>query len=238
MARELRERIEKGPLRPGARLPTEKELAEEFGVSRTVVREAVAALRADGLVEPRQGSGVFVTAPRQAVIHASPLPAAFAPSDPAGALDLLELRVAVETQSAAVAAVRRSWAQEARIREHLHAMREAIDAGEPTEAADFAFHRAIAEATNNKAIVAFLDLIHSSALPRHLLRAPQSASLISKAYLDKVYQEHCAIVDAIGAGDGEAARRAMQTHLAGSQNRYRALLDSYRDAQGKSAPVD
>jgi DNA-binding FadR family transcriptional regulator len=222
MEQALRQRISEGPLQPGERLPTEKRLAEEFGVSRTVVREAIAALRAAGLVEPRQGAGVFVKA------GATPAgwPAAFAGDldNPWAALDLLELRTTVEIQAAGLAAARRSWAQEARIRECYEAMQRLVDAGAPTEEADLAFHLAIAEATNNAAFVAFLDMLGRNAIPRRLVRDLKGGALITPQYLRKVQDEHLMLADAISRGDAAAARAAMEQHLAGSQARYRRLL--------------
>ena len=221
----LRRRIERGPLKPGERLPTEKQLAEEFGVSRTVVREAMAALRAAGLVEPRQGSGVFVSGragPQES--SEGPFFAAASADTPAGALDVLELRMAVEIQAAGLAASRRSWAQEARIRECCEAMRRAIEAGRSTEDADIAFHRSVAEATNNAAFVAFLDMLGGRAIPRRLVREVDAGRLITPQYLEKVQDEHEMLADAISRGDAEAARAAMEQHLAGSRARYRSLL--------------
>lgn len=216
----LRDRITSGGITPGERLPSEARLCEEFGVSRTVVREAIAALRADGLVEARQGAGVFVLA-------ASPdhgLP--FADIDYASissVIEMLELRVAVEIEAAALAARRHSPAQVERIIENARKVNEMAGTGKPTSDADFDFHVAIAEATNNPRFVEFLTMLGSNAIPRDVLR-PKVAERAPGGYIDFIAREHRAIIDAILEGDEVGASAAMRQHLEGSQKRYRALL--------------
>jgi GntR family transcriptional repressor for pyruvate dehydrogenase complex len=221
----LRQRIISGPLRAGERLPTEKALAEEFGVSRTVVREAVAALRADGLLEARHGVGVFVAA------GANGMQQAGAHDSAISVLDRFELRMAVEVQAAGLAAARRTWAQEAQIWQAHEAMRAAIESCRQSEDADFAFHRAVAEATNNAAFVAFINGLGPRALPRTALQSGAGTSLISPAYLKKVQADHRRIFDAIASGNVEGAREAMNAHLANSQSRYRGLIEAGRSDQ-------
>ncbi len=213
----LQRRITEGPVAVGEKLPTEKALALEFGVSRTVIREAVAALRSDGMLEAKHGVGVFVSQkspPAQSGrdLHFS-----------ASALDMLELRMAVEMHAAGLAAMRKSWAQEQRIYEAAGAFAAAATAGEPTEAADWAFHRAIAEATNNTAFIEFFDRLGLSLLPRSSLEGSGRETLINKSYLEKTAAEHHAVCEAISRGDAESAREAMRVHLGGSQSRYRGL---------------
>jgi DNA-binding FadR family transcriptional regulator len=218
----LRRRIADGPLRAGEKLPTEKALGVEFGVSRTVIREAIAALRADGILEARHGVGVFVAHRPDRVGEGAAGTGALQFSAPM--LDMLELRMAVELQAAGLAASRRSWAQDERIWAAAQAFAGAVEAGAPSEAADWGFHRAIAEATNNAAFPEFLDSLGLSILPRHMLAAGNREALITRAYLERSVAEHGAICEAISAGDAEAAREAMATHLGRSQKRYRGLL--------------
>jgi len=224
----LRKRIADGPLKVGEKLPTEKALAVEFGVSRTVIREAIAALRADGLLEAKHGVGVFVSQKQDGL----EMPAAgfgklrFA----ASMLDMLELRMAVEAHAAGLAALRRSWAQDERIWAAAQAFADAVAADEPSETADWTLHRAIAEATNNAAFLEFLDSFGLSLLPRRALEAGNRTVLITRPYLEKSIAEHCAICEAISAGDAEAARAAMTVHLGRSQQRYRGLILAGRGA--------
>lgn len=212
----LRAMISRDELKPGDKLPSEARISELYGVSRTVVREAIAALRADGLVEPRRGAGVFVmeqmtsaAKPFQGVDHARI----------SSIIELIELRAAVESEAAALAAIRRSAAQEEAIIERHHQVLACIDAGMPTVDADFALHKAITEATNNSRFAEFMDLIGPNAIPRASLQLPPDPE-----YLSQIHREHDRIVTAISNRDSEAARTAMQEHLNGSQRRYRALL--------------
>ena len=216
----LRTAILGGKFQPGEKLPSEAKLTEAHGVSRTVVREAIAALRADGLVEPRRGAGVFVLEPGAA--HAQP----FQNIDHArisSIIELLELRGAVEMEAAALAALRRSPAQEEEIHEKHAAVQACIAAGKPTITADFELHKAIAKATSNPRFVEFIDLMGQNAIPRAALQA-SGEDRTSTAYLAHIHDEHGRIVSAISNGDAEAAREAMRDHLQGSQRRYRAML--------------
>lgn len=209
----LEARIRAGAPAPGERLPTEQQIGAEFGVSRTVVREAVARLRARGMVEARQGSGLFVAA-------ADPHGLAGRDRIPA-VLDVLELRMAVEIEAAALAARRRSPAQDMRIREAARDMGLAIERGEQATDADFAFHHAVAEATNNRVFVEFLDGLGARTIPRAHLGPPAAPD---QDYLRKVQAEHVAVMRAIAEQDADAAREAMRAHLQESQRRYRAFL--------------
>ena len=216
----LRDQISSGSYPPGTRLPSEAQMTQEFGVSRTVIREAIASLRADGLVEPRQGAGVFVLAPP------APVELPFQNIDfvrISSMIELLELRTAVEAEAAALAAQRRSPAQEERIIGCLREVDRAANAGELTVEADFALHLAIAEATNNPRFGDFLSMIGSNLIPRKVLTESESEP-VPREYLDVISAEHHKIVNAILDGDDDAARAAMRQHLKGSQARYRALL--------------
>ena len=220
-AEALRLRIVDGPLRSGEKLPTEKALAIELGVSRTVVREAVAGLRADGLVEARHGVGVFVASKGGGVMDA---PATSAdPFAVASVLDVLELRMAVEVHAAGLAAVRRSWSQEERIWSSAERMRQAAESGEPTEHLDLAFHRSVAEAANNPAFVAFFEQLGRHAIPSNALASRVESSRVAERYLTRCQSEHFVIYQAIADSDVEAARAAMKAHLAVSQERFRGL---------------
>ncbi|MGF1551919.1 MAG: FadR/GntR family transcriptional regulator [Paracoccaceae bacterium] len=216
----LRERIEAGEVRPGERLPPESKLAETFSVSRTVIREAIAGLRADGLVEPRQGAGVFVLEP----VKAPPRP--FEIDDVerlSSILEMLEVRVAVEMEAAALAAVRRSPAQEEAILDAAAAILRLAAEGAATVEADIRFHATIAEATNNPRFRECLDLMGGAMIPRATLRGADAA-VGAEGYIARIAAEHDAIADAIGRADPEAAREAMRRHLRGSQQRYRELI--------------
>jgi GntR family transcriptional repressor for pyruvate dehydrogenase complex len=219
----LRQAILSGQFLPGSKLPSEVRLTAAHGVSRTVVREAIAALRADRLVEARQGAGVFV-------LDGPPWPPVslqgIDPERVSSTIELLELRTGVEVEAAGLAALRRSPAQEEMILDRHVAVHEALEAGRPTGEADFALHLAIAEATNNPQFPKFLALLGENAIPRAALHSdgPEKNS----PYLKLLDEEHSRIVVAISNGDETAAREAMRIHLRGSQVRYRALLRDQR----------
>ncbi|MDR7126456.1 FadR/GntR family transcriptional regulator [Pseudotabrizicola sp. 4114] len=220
----LRAQITEGQFRPGDRLPSEARLTEGFGVSRTVVREAIAALRSDGLVEPRQGAGVFVLPP------SAPDDLAFQNVDPArvsSLIEMLELRTAVEGDAAGFAALRRSPAQEEAIVEAFDLFRRQALAGQPTSDSDFAFHMAIAEAANNPRFAEFLRLTGTALIPRSAV-SDGTDPKITPEYSRRLIEEHEAIVTEIQNGDEDAARTAMRTHLRGSQARYRQYLRNAR----------
>ncbi|RUM20440.1 FadR family transcriptional regulator [Rhizobium vallis] len=220
--RALQERILDDATKVGDKLPTEKALALELGVSRTTIREAIAALRADGLLEAKHGVGVFVSQKLDLDAHAVQGSDSFHFS--ASMLDILELRMAVEVHAAGLAASRRSWAQEEKIWQAADAFKMAFANNDSTEEADWAFHRSIAEATNNEAFREFFDRMGLAIRP---WRAPQGAklgTLITPPYLSKSIDEHDAICEAIATGDVERARECMKNHIGRSQMRFRGLM--------------
>jgi DNA-binding FadR family transcriptional regulator len=217
----IRSGIASGVLKPGARLPTEQKMTEEHGVSRTVVREAVTRLAADGLVTARQGAGVFVNEPPKAGLEGLL-------SDMDGkvtmVLNVLEVRMAIEIEAAALAAQRRTASQEADILAAFAEFDAALASGEPTGAADFAFHRAIAAATSNPFYVEILDVLGRRTIPRDLVTTVSASLLQSSDYQLRLQAEHRDIMNAIRDGDATSARDAMRRHLAASQRRYQSLL--------------
>ena len=218
----LAAQIRDGRLPPGSRLPTEQELMIALGVSRTVVREAVSALRAEGLVVTRQGSGAFVAE------DASRMPFRIDPDSIASITDVLnvmELRLAIEVEAAALAAERaRSEQVEAIMRAHA-AMEAAIGRGDVAVTEDFLFHRAIAAATANAQFAQFLEFLGRHVIPRQRVRAAVTRPDERSAYLARIQREHLRIAEAIGAHDPVDARRAMRAHLVNSLKRYRRVAE-------------
>jgi len=212
--------IGSGRLTPGARLPTEQELTAALGVSRTVVREAVAVLRAEGLVETRQGVGAFVVRDiqrRPFRINPDGLHSI------AEIVEVMELRTGVEVEAAGIAAERASAASRRRMAKALAAIEAAIARGEGAIDEDFAFHQAIAEATGNPHFMKFLEFLGRFLIPRQNVRVGLKTTADLQSYLQRIQGEHCAIAAAIDANDVSAARRAMRRHLAGSRERYQRL---------------
>jgi GntR family transcriptional regulator, transcriptional repressor for pyruvate dehydrogenase complex len=217
----LRKRISTGEYRAGTKLPTESQMTTIFGVSRTVVREAIAALSADGLVQPRQGAGVFVVGNA-----ASPFTSIGADTSNkiSVALNVLEVRMGIEIESAGLAAMRRSNSQDAAIQEAWNEFERLMKLGIPTGKTDFAFHRAIAAATNNPFYIEVLDGLGSRTIPCDVASPWGTESVLTFEYQAGLQREHLAILKAISAQDAEAAREAMRQHLSLSQQRYRQRL--------------
>lgn len=218
----VRSQILSGDFRPGQKLPTEGQLTETFGVSRTVVREAIATLAADGLVETRQGAGVFVRERPAMAFSSIGLEIGNKISH---ALNVLEVRMGLEIESAGLAAVRRSAAQDAAIHEAFFEFDRLLGVGEATGRKDFEFHRAIAAATNNPFYVEVLDALGMRAIPCDITSPWGTDSVLTREYQEGLQDEHMAIMRAISAGNPEAARQAMRQHLSNSQQRYYARLN-------------
>ena len=229
VVKRLADAIRGGWLEPGARLPTEQELMAALGVSRTVVREAVAALRADGLVTTRQGSGAFVAADTSRVPFRI---------DPEGlssiddVLEVMELRLAVEVEAAALAAERIAPARLAPIRRALRAVEVALRKGGGAIEEDFAFHRAVAGASGNSRIAELLEFLGRHVIPRQSVRVSVTSPDEQRQYLQRIQEEHGRIFDAIAKGDVPEARKAMRTHLTRSLQRYRRLAERELPAIG------
>src|SRR6218665_882106 len=162
VTQELTRRIRDQVYEVGTRLPSEKELEAEFEVSRTVVREAVAALRSDGIVEARPGIGVFVSSSGRGKALQFFAPA---PDRLSEALEIIELRIGVEVEAAGRAAERHTAEQIEEIRRCLDAMLD-DNGGQESPLLDFAFHMAIARATNNSYFPRFLDFLGPHLIPR------------------------------------------------------------------------
>jgi GntR family transcriptional repressor for pyruvate dehydrogenase complex len=226
IAERLAAEIMGGQLPPGARLPTEQAMVAAMGVSRTVVREAVAALRAEGLVVTRQGAGAFVApdaARRPFRLAADGLLSL------QEVLEVMELRTSVEVEAAGLAAERASAAARQRVAKAFAAMERAIARSESGIDEDFAFHFTIAGATANPQFPRFLEYLGRFIIPRQSIRLTGRDEKGQRAYLHMILEEHRAIRDAIADGDAAAARRAMRKHLIGSQTRYRALFPDAKD---------
>src|SRR5262245_62642074 len=187
--------ITSGKLKPGARVPTEQELIAATGVSRTVVREAVAALRADGLVVTRQGVGAFVaeTVRRPFRIEFDELRTL------REVLEVMELRTGIEIEAAGLAAERATSAQLRRIVEHFEEVGAVIRRGESAVDQDYAFHCSIAEATGNAQFKRLLEYLGRFMIPRHTIKGGPSLTP-DRAYLEKVQVEHRDIITAIRQG--------------------------------------
>jgi GntR family transcriptional repressor for pyruvate dehydrogenase complex len=212
----LTDDITSGKIPPGSRLPTEQELIAATGVSRTVVREAVAALRADGLVVTRQGVGAFV--PENA---RPPLRIEFDQLSLRAVLDVMELRTGIEIEAAGLAAERASPAQLRRIVDCFEAIGVALKRGEDAINEDFALHCSIADAAGNAQFRRFLEHLGRFIIPRQTIRG--APGIPKRTYSETFQREHRDIVQAIRGGAVAQARAAMRRHLVNSRKRYQRL---------------
>ncbi|MHA7682953.1 FadR/GntR family transcriptional regulator [Cupriavidus sp. PET2-C1] len=222
--------IRKGAYPVNARLPTEKCMTEEYGVSRTVVREAISRLKSEGLVETRQGSGTVVLDPRtSAAFRLGP-----GDGDPArGVVRIIELRRGIEAEMAALAAERRSEAEMVQIRRALKAIDRAVAAGGDGVEEDLAFHMAVSRATGNPHYTELLGL---------LTRALQDAIRVTRGnearrtdLAAQVRAEHEAMCAAIQARDPEAARKAAFQHMKNTADRIGAADQSFWTGNSRAA---
>lgn len=214
LASRLSAQIERGELAPGDRLPTEAQLAQAHGVSRSVVREAVHRIKSRGLLVSRQGSGVFVASPEA---HRA---LEFDPAvleSVASVVQVVEVRRVLEGEMAALAAARATRAQVAGLRRALAAIDAASASGQDGVAEDLAFHRAVGESTGNPQFGRLLGFLEQYL--RESMRITRANEARRSDFAEAVRKEHRAIVDAIAAGDAPAARRAAARHLAHSQRR-------------------
>ena len=213
IAEQVRALIAQGEFPIGARLPPERDLAGQLGVSRPSVREALIALEVEGLVEVRMGSGIYVTALEPA-----------APSRGVGAalgpFDIIRARQLIEAELAAVAARQRSAACVKRLRAAVRHMEDDIAQGLMPMRGDRDFHVALAEASDNAALVRVVAELFDERnnplfeqLGRHFENARSWRHAVA---------EHRAVLRCVIAGDVAGARAAMRTHLGNSHDRFAA----------------
>ncbi|MEH2483393.1 GntR family transcriptional repressor for pyruvate dehydrogenase complex [Nitrobacteraceae bacterium AZCC 2146] len=209
----LRDDIVSGKYAPGGQLPPGKELGQQFGVSITVVREALSRLKADGLVASRQGKGVFVPNDTKA----RPFRLALGSGTQLSLTDIFELRMGVEVQAASLAAERRTTRDLNLMARYLKVMEPARKPFAEALAADLAFHRAIAEATRNPLIVGFMEFLQPHLHEAIALARANSAKRPETE--NAAYKEHIDIYEAIAAKDARRARRSVRLVLDGSLKR-------------------
>lgn len=232
IAEQLRGLITGGEFAAGSRLPAERDLAKQLGVSRPSVREALIALEVEGWVEVRIGSGIYVQPSQQRNVRA---PRAGSQPESAGAdwgpLQVMQARELVESEVAALAARHARKAQVAAMASALAQMRQEAEAGIEPRAGDEAFHTAIAQACGNEVLA---DTVHSYWTARHSPLFTRLGDYFENpASWNAALAEHVAVLEAIRAHDPAAARAAMQQHLKKATSRYSA---SWRRANHSLTP--
>jgi DNA-binding FadR family transcriptional regulator len=207
VAQQLEAQIRAGRYQAGEKLPTEAVLVQQLEVSRTVVREAISRLQSRRLVESRQGSGVYVKAAGIEPLDLGSL----RPASLDAVIQIAELRRALESEVAELAARRRSGDDLRRIHEAVRALAEAVRLGRDGVEEDVAFHRAIAQAAGNPFLIRTLDYL--AQFLRGGTRVTRANEARRADFAQAVIQEHARIVQAIEAGDAAAARQAAANHM-------------------------
>jgi DNA-binding FadR family transcriptional regulator len=218
ITRSLSEEIASGRLRPGDRLPTEHFLSENFGVSRNVVREAIASLRAQGLIESRQGIGAFVAAPRQ-------------PSEPLQQAstqllegdntirNMFEVRAALESQAAGLAAAHMTSRRLKPIQDAIERMRYEGAPTADTVNADLDFHRAVAAASGNDYLAAMIRTVLEPMRPLIAANFARQGPMFGNIP-NAARNEHEALVRAFVDRNSAAARELMGQHIVSAASRF------------------
>lgn len=204
IASQLSDLISKGEFRPGERLPPERGLANQLGVSRPSVREALIALEVEGRVEIRVGSGVFVKP-----VRSLPLPN---PDEGEGPFELLRARAIVEGETAALAARNATGEEIAEVRAAVEELRRSHTSGVRSESADRSFHLAIAQGAHNGPLTSVVQLLWDQG--RGTVWRQMEKHFSTPALRTATVRDHRAILEAIEARQPQKARKAMHQHLA------------------------
>ena len=205
IAERMLSQIQNGVLRPGDRLKPERALAEEYGVSRTAIREALRSLEMMGCVESRVGEGTFIKAPSLSNI-VDPFSMLFAQNRQLGS-ELIEVRLILETEISALAARRRTDEQLFALQAAIAEMERDIEAGGKGIDADERFHGVLAEAAGNEALSTMLEMCAG------MLSRTRPITQSIKGVPRMALKDHAAIFEAVRSQDERAARRLMRSHL-------------------------
>lgn len=222
VANQLEALITQGKVSVGEKLPTENSLCDSFGVSRTVIREAITHLKSLGLVATRRGVGTTVL--RSSSLEARPAER-INPTTVEDILHLLELRLTLEPAAAELAALRHDDEDRQRLETQHLAFSNAFAQKSQAREEDYLFHFAIATATKNPFFQSFYKQWSQSVIPRAKLLSTDINPISSELYLERVQAEHTSIIEAILSRDAQAARETMFQHL----NRARNMYAKYRD---------
>ncbi|MGQ4877976.1 FadR/GntR family transcriptional regulator [Billgrantia sp. LNSP4103-1] len=222
VADQLEALITQGKIAVGDRLPTESSLCDSFGVSRTVIREAITHLKSLGLVETRRGVGTTVL--RATTIEARPAER-INPTTVEDILHVLELRLTLEPAAAELAALRHDDEDRRALLTRHEAFVQAQAEKSQAREEDYEFHLAIARATRNPFFTQFYEQLSQSVIPRAKLLSIDINPVSAERYIERVQQEHTYILEAILSRDSEAARETMYQHLKRARNMYAQYRD-------------
>jgi len=220
LAADLRTRIVDGAIQPGDKLPSENTLINEFGVSRTVVRAALTRLQAEGLVETERGRGSFaLTPPPEGPTAGQGTRSVVTMED---RLHLLEFRIGVEAEAAALAARNHTDRQLRAILKALEEFTARVDHPAHAMKSDYEFHKAIAAASGNPFYSDCLASLGQTMIAMPRTRLMTGDEHYARDHFEQVVHEHESIYAAIAEGDEPSSSAAMRSHLANSRRRLRA----------------
>ncbi len=225
IADQLRGLLEHGELQAGARLPPERDLALQLGVSRPSVREALIALEVEGLVEVRMGSGIYV----RPIAETSARPVSAE-----GPLETIRARQLIESELAAHAATHMNQAQIVGLKNALALMHQEVASGHTPTRGDRLFHLRIAEAAQNSVLQRVVSELFDER--RNPLFEQLGSHFETAASWAAAIEEHQGVLDAIARHAPEDARAAMATHLSNSHDRFTANITSVNVAETRAAP--
>ena len=218
ITRSLSDEIASGRLKPGDRLPTEHFLSENFGVSRNVVREAIASLRAQGLIESRQGIGAFVAAARQPSEPLQPVSSQLLEGDDT-IRNMFEVRAVLESQAAALAALHMTPRRLKPIQAAVERMRYEGAPTSDTVNADLDFHRAVAAASGNDYLAAMIRIVLEPMRPLIAANFARQGPMFGKIP-NTARAEHETLIQAFIDKDAAAARELMGRHIVSAASRF------------------
>jgi GntR family transcriptional repressor for pyruvate dehydrogenase complex len=223
IADQIAELIRSGEYTPGSRLPPERDLAKQLGVSRPSVREALIALEVEGYVEVRVGSGVYVTNDRPRAETAEPLPA------DSGPFELIRARWLIEGECAALAAKEGTRAQHRAIEDALESMVREHEQGEQGETAmslvaDRLFHLRIAEASGNSAFALVVKTLWDQRTGPLFMQLENHFT--TEETWTTAIKEHRDVLQAILKRDAKGARVAMRRHMDNAAKRFSKSFNS------------
>lgn len=199
-----------GDLKPGSKLPSERDLASRFGVSRTSIREALQVLELNGAIIIRQGGGSYINTDEVRILS-DQLASNIVEAENHLVLDMLELRRALEVESVSLAAKRATPENLAGIQQALKQMKESLYDAEKGIQADLYFHQRIVEASHNQLLI---NLVQSLAeRMEDSIRTTRSYRFMDAGRYEDTFTEHQDIYDAVASGDAAKAKRLMEQHI-------------------------
>ena len=208
--------IDNGIYKPGDRLPTESEMIQKFKVSRTVVREAISKLQVAERVVTKHGLGSFVIDEKAKSYYKITAADQMTLKD---VLDILELRLSLESEAAALAAIRRTDFNLECMQKALDDFEKSISLDAAAISSDYQFHLEIIKATNNNHFYNLLNYLGSMIIPRARLKIINQSAIDKISYLKMIHDEHREVFNAIKAKDPEKSRKIVSDHLMKTRDR-------------------